>query len=88
MMKLDALIKALQALGYILELRSAGFFNGDQYAARFAEWKDPTCSECDGPLTNGYLAYEHADTLEEVILEAAIEIISLDRLNINVWDYE
>ena len=87
-MKLDALIKALQALDYTLELRSAGFFNGDQYAARFADYEDPTCSDCDGPLASGYLAYEHADTLEEVILEAAREIIALDRLDIDIGDYE
>jgi len=85
---MDALIKALQALDYTLELRSAGYFHGDQYAARFSHWEEPSCSECDGVVPNNYLAYEHADTLEEVVWEAAKEVIALDKLGINIEDYE
>ncbi len=86
--KIKDLIDALQTLNYTLELRSPGFFNYDQYAARFDNWAGETCNQCGSPQPLAYDSYEHADTLEEVIIEAAKEIIDRDKLDLDVVNYK
>jgi len=86
---MDDLINALQALDYDLEIRSAGYFGGDQYAARFYRyhWARPPCHECGESSSVDYLAYEHADALAEVIIMAAQRVITGDKLDINIGEY-
>jgi hypothetical protein len=85
-MNTEQIIQALDILDYTLELRSPSFFHGDQYAARFDNWEGETCDGCGAPLPRAYPSYEHADTFEEAIIEAAKEIITRDKLDIDLED--
>jgi hypothetical protein len=88
LMKLEAVIAWLKKLNYTLELRSPGHFVGAQYSAYFWHEAESTCSECGSFILDSNRGHKHADTLEEAILEAAREIITVGKYEVEVEDFE